>query len=280
MSDRKITGSAGRLCVLALAAALFAGRAQAQAPGADAATELAKQTQNPVADLISVPLQNNLNFNTGPYNRMQYQGLLQPVVPVTVTDEWNVIVRPIIPFIDQPVGATYSQFGMGDIALQTYVSPKNPGSFIWGVGPVGQFPTRTDPILGQGMWGAGPGAVALVMPGPWVIGALANHVWSIGQPGRDQSAFSTTTLQPFVNYNFGHGLALGAVSQMTRNWDLPDGQQWTIPLGGTLSQVMTLGHQPISLSGGAFYNVAHPTGESDWQLRVQITFLFPKGKKD
>ena len=263
--------------MLALLAALTAGGARAED---DAATALAKQTQNPVADLISVPLQSNFNLNTGPFNRLQYQGLLQPVVPVTVADDWNIILRPIIPFLNQPVGPSGNQFGVGDIALQTYLSPRNTSGFVWGVGPVGQFPTRTDPILGQGMWGAGPGGVALIMPGPWVIGALANHVWSIGPAGTDQSTFSTTTLQPFINYNFGEGLALSFVSQMTRNGVMPDGQQWTVPLGGTLSKVLTVGHQPISLSGGAFYNVVHPTGVSDWQLRFQITFLFPKGKKE
>jgi hypothetical protein len=263
--------------LLALLAAVSVSGARAQD---DAATALAKQTQNPVADLISVPLQSNFNLNTGAFNRLQYQGLLQPVVPVTVTEDWNLILRPIIPFLDQPVGRSDNQFGMGDIALQTYLSPRNANGIIWGVGPVGQFPTRTDPILGQGMWGAGPGGVALIMPGPWVIGALVNHVWSIGAPGLDQSAFSTTTLQPFINYNFGHGLALSFVSQMTRNGVMPDGQQWTVPLGGTLSQVLMVGNQPISLSGGAFYNVAHPTGASDWQLRFQVTFLFPKKKSE
>lgn len=266
-----------KLVILALIVALSVGGAKAQD---DDATALAKQTQNPVADLISVPLQSNFNLNSGPFNRLQYQGLLQPVVPLSIAEGWNLILRPIVPFIDQPVGASADQFGIGDTTVQTYFSPKTEGIFVWGIGPVGQLPTRTDRILGQGMWGAGPGGVAVIMPGAWVIGALVNHVWSLGAPGLDQSTYSTTTLQPFINYNFGHGLALSFVSQMTRNGVMPEGQQWTVPLGGTISKVLTVGHQPISLAGGAFYNVAHPTGASDWQLRAQITFLFPKGKKE
>lgn len=262
---------------LCLAALAVSAPAWAQQAAGDSATELAKMTQNPVASLISVPLQNNLNFSTGPFNRLQYQGLLQPVVPIGLTDEWNVIVRPIIPFVDQPVGASSSTFGLGDTVLQTYLSPKNPGSIIWGVGPVGQFPTRTDPVLGAGMWGAGLGGVALVTPGPWVIGLLANHVWSIGTPAADQTHFSLTTLQPFINYNFGRGTALALVSQMTRDGTQPEGQQWTVPLGGSVSQVLMLGHQPIQFALGAFYNVAHPDGAADWQLRFQVTLLFPKG---
>jgi hypothetical protein len=263
-----------------LAAALVTASsdARAQQPAGDAATELAKQTQNPVSSLISVPLQNNFNFNTGPFDRLQYQGLLQPVVPVGLTDEWSVILRPIIPFVDQPVGASSSTFGLGDTVLQTYFSPRNPGSVIWGVGPVGQFPTRTDPVLGAGMWGAGLGGVALVTPGPWVIGSLVNHIWSIGTPAADQQHFSVTTIQPFINYNFGHGAALGFVSQMTRDGTRAEGQQRTVPLGGTVSQVLQLGHQPVQFNLGAFYNVAHPDGAADWQLRFQVTLLFPKKK--
>lgn len=244
----------------------------------DEATRLAKQTQNPVSDLISVPLQDNFNFNTGSFNRLQYTGLLQPVAPIGLGPDWKVIVRPILPFTDQPVGASYDRFGLGDLTLQTYFSPRAESEFVWGVGPVAVVPTRSDPVLGNGMWGGGAGGLVLVKPGPWVIGALVNHVWSIGSPASDQSTFSLTTLQPFINYNFGHGLAVGFVSQSTRDGARPDGQQWTIPLGGTVSQVLTLGRQPISLSVGAFYNVARPTDASDWQLRFQITLLFPEGR--
>jgi len=265
-----------RLSALALIAGAFATNGHAQQTKGDAATELAKQTQNPVASLVSVPLQSNFNIHTGPFNRLQYEGLLQPVVPLGLTDEWNVIVQPIIPFVGQPVGASSSTFGLGDIALQTYFTPQHTGNVIWGVGPIGQFPTRTAPVLGEGMWGAGLGGVALVQPGPWVIGTLLNHVWSIGSPGPDQQAFSLTTIQPFINYNFGHGTAIAFTSQMTRDGAQPEGQQWTVPLGGQVSQILPIGHQPIQLSAGAFYNVARPSGVSDWQVRFQVTLLFPK----
>jgi hypothetical protein len=159
-----------------LAAAFLSCAAQA----ADDTENLARQVQNPVASLISVPFQNNFNFGVGPNDDLQYTLNIQPVLPFKLNDDWNLISRSILPLIYQPVLAPGfgGVFGLGDIQEQLYLSPGKVSSFIWGAGPVLQFPSATDMSLGAGKWAAGPGGVALVMTGPWVIGALANNIWS------------------------------------------------------------------------------------------------------
>jgi hypothetical protein len=143
-------------------------------------TELAKKTQNPVSDLISVPFQSNFNFGVGPDDDLQYIMNIQPVVPLSLTEEWNLITRTIIPLIDQPELAPGfgDEFGLGDIQTSLFLSPAKPGAFIWGLGPIFQFPSATDDSLGQEKWAAGPTAVALAIQGPWVVGALVNNLWS------------------------------------------------------------------------------------------------------
>jgi hypothetical protein len=178
--------------------------------------------------------------------------------------------------LSQPVSFDQREYGLGDIQLQTFLTPKNPGSFIWGIGPVVQFPSRTDNTLGAGMWGAGVGGVIMKFAGAWNYGALVNHVWSIGDPSLTQSQFSTTTLQPFINYNFGGGWAFNIQSLTTANWDAMRGQVWTVPVGAMLTKTFKIGTQPMSLGGGAFYNVVRPDGASEWQARVQFTLIFPK----
>lgn len=245
---------------------------------ADDLDNLAQKTQNPVSDVISVPFQFNVTPNSGLNDRNQYLMNIQPVAPLSVAPDWNLIVRPIIPVLSQPVGLNDRDFGIGDIILQTYLTPKNPGSIIWGIGPVVQFPSRTDVTLGQGMWGAGVGGVMLKIDGPWLYGALVNHVWSIGDAGPTQIQYSTTTIQPFINYNFKGGWALSLTSTSTGNSEAPKGQQWTVPVGLMLTKTFAVGKQPMQLGGGAFYNVVRPDGVGEWQFRVQYTLIFPTSK--
>ncbi len=143
---------------------------------AEDSTELAKKTQNPVADLISVPLQNNFNFGMGPKNVTQYVLNVQPVIPFKLSEDWNLITRTILPIINQPsiASGVESAFGLGDLNPSFFLSPGKPGALIWGVGPTFTLPTATDNLLGSGKWSMGPTAVALTIQGPWVLGALAN----------------------------------------------------------------------------------------------------------
>ena len=233
------------------------------------ATELAKKLQNPVSDLISVPFQNNFNFGVGPEDEMQYVLNIQPVIPQRVTKKWNWIHRPIFPVIDQP--APVNEYGLGDIQYQGFLSPADPGNLIWGVGPVFQFPSATDSQLGTEKWSAGAGAVVLRMDGPWVYGALVNNIWSFAGADVNQML-----IQPFINYNFGRGLAVGFSPIITANWEAPSGQKWTVPLGAQVSQIIPIHKVPVNFLLGAYYNIEKPDDGPDWSIRFQIALLFPK----
>ena len=246
---------------------------------AEDATELAKKTQNPVADLISIPFQNNFNFGVGPKNVTQYVLNVQPVIPFHLTEEWNLITRTILPIINQPSPADgiQSNFGVGDLNPTLFLSPAKPGALIWGVGPTFTLPTATDTALGSGKWSMGPAAVVLTMQGPWVLGALANQQWSFAGDS-DRRSVSQMLIQPFVNYNLPDGWYLTTSPVMTANWMADSGDRWTVPLGGGFGKLWRVGKVglPVNTQLQAFYNVEKPQGAADWTLRFQLQFLLPK----
>ena len=239
--------------------------------------DLAKKTQNPISSLISVPIQNNFNFGVGPDDDLQYLLNIQPVIPVRISQKWNLINRFIIPLLYQPelspgIG---DEFGLSDIQYQGFISPANPGKLIWGIGPVIQIPSATDDILGTEKWSAGPAFVALTVAGPWVVGGLVNNIWSFaGEDNRDD--VNQMLIQPFVNYNFSKGWYLTSSPVVTANWEADKDNTWTIPIGGGGGKVFKIGSQPPNAQIQSFYNVEHPFGAAEWQLRVQLQFLFPK----
>ena len=237
--------------------------------------DLAKKSQNPIADLVSLPFQSNTNFNSGPFNRTQEILNIQPVVPMHLNEDWNVISRTIIPLVSQPDPLRDSSTnGIGDITQSLFLSPVNPGKLIWGVGPVFTVPSASDPILGTGKVLFGPTAVFLMTPGHWVLGVLLNNQWSVGgNPLRP--AVNTGLAQPFVNYNMEHGWYLTSSPIITVNWLAASGEKWTVPVGGGFGRIFRVGDQPVSASIQAFYNVERPTGTSDWQLRTFVSLLFP-----
>ncbi len=242
---------------------------------AEPSEDLQKQSQNPIADLVSVPFQSNTNFNTGPFNRTQEIFNIQPVVPMHLNNDWNVISRTIIPVISQPSPLLNSNTnGIGDITQSLFLSPVNSGALIWGVGPVFTIPSASDPILGTGEVLFGPTAVLLTTPGHWVLGVLLNNQWSIGgNPLRPPvNAFLA---QPFANYNMAHGWYLTTSPIITSNWLAAPGEQWTVPVGGGLGRVFKVGDQPVNAQIAGYYNAVRPTGTSDWQLRATLAFLFP-----
>lgn len=273
-------------CALAMAVlvVLVAGAVGAEEQaGSESETDLAKKTQNPVADLISVPFQNNFNFfhNTlGEGSRDAAVWILnvQPVIPIRITEDWNLITRTIVPIINQPAlfNGGDNAFGMGDINPSVFLSPANPGKFIWGVGPTMTFPTATESELGAGKWSAGPTAVGLFMDGPWVVGALANQQWSFA--GWSDDDVNAMLIQPFINYNLADGWYLSAAPIMTADWSASSGNHWTVPLGGGGGKLWRVGSVglPINTQLQAFYNVEKPDFGPDWQLRAQVQFLFPK----
>lgn len=252
--------------------------AQSQQPSAEPVTDvnaLAKQTQNPVANLTAVPLQ--FNFNTGGdlEDRQLFNLNLQPVIPFKATAEWNVIARFILPInsIPGPEGSRYS--GIGDMVVQTFITPAQPGGLVWGIGPTLSLPSATATPAETGTWAGGLSAVVLKDAGPWVLGSLVSQVWPMSDAGGDPRT-DLFTLQPFVNYNFGEGWALAFSPIITANWDAPEGDEWTVPLGFGISRTTIFNRRPISLSGQYYYNVEHPDGAAGQQLRFSLSFLFPR----
>lgn len=261
---------------LAVAAALTVagGPARATEPAGEQSTAaLAKAAQNPVADMISIPFQDNIGFGYGPQKDAQNVLNIQPVIPFHVTDGWNLITRTILPVVTQPSFTDASSTtGLGNLTITAFASPAKPGAVIWGIGPVASFPTATSPQTGsQSTWGLGPSAVVLAMPGPWVLGALVNNIWSVA--GERSSTF---LLQYFVNYNFGDsGWYLTSSPIITANWDAPAGQQWIVPFGAGAGKLFRAGRLPLNVNVLAFWNAWKPDVGPDWSVRVQAAILLP-----
>jgi hypothetical protein len=275
-------GSPIAVCALALAAAFAPvgpASAQSAADSADSQSDsdLAKKLQNPIGDLISFPFQNNTNFNTGPNGGVQNVLNIQPVIPIHINADWNVITRTILPIVWNPdlSPAPSVPVGTGPTNFSAFLSPRElKNGWLWGVGPIVQIPTVSGPGMGSNIWGAGPTAVIVYSKGPWVTGVLANNVWSFGGTrGPLGNAYSSFLMQPFVNYNFGGGWYVGSSPIVTANWDT-SGRKWTVPVGANAGRVFKIGKQPINVLFGAYYNLVTPQYGPDWQLRTQVTFIF------
>jgi hypothetical protein len=254
--------------------------------GQDRSTsDLAKASQNPVAAMISLPFQNNTFFDVGPDDDTANVLNIQPVIPIGIGPV-NLINRTIVPLIylpdvtaglaELPEGISGGEtFGLGDINYTGFLSPAKSGEITWGVGPSISFPTATDEKLGSEKWSAGPSAVALVQPGPFVIGTLVRQLWSFAGDD-DRQDVSQLLIQPFANYNMAGGWFLTSAPIITANWEASSDDTWLVPLGGGAGRVFKIGPQPVNMSPQAYYNVEHPQFGTEWSLRFAISFLFPK----
>jgi hypothetical protein len=245
---------------------------------AEKAAALAKEAQNPIANLISLPFQNNTNFGSGPKGQRTQNVLnIQPVIPVPLSKDLLLVTRTIVPFIYQPTSASGNEgeFGLGDINPSFFFVPRTTSTITWGVGPTFVLPTATQSFTGQGKWSAGPTGVVLVTTKHAVFGALANNVWSFAGSS-DRKNVNQFLIQPFFNYNFSKGWYLTSSPIITSNWQADNGdEQWTVPIGGGFGRVFAIGEQKVNASLQAFWNVIKPDGAGDWTLRAQFQFLFP-----
>jgi hypothetical protein len=238
--------------------------------------KLAVELQNPVADLISVPFQNNTNFNSGPYARAQNVLNVQPVIPIHISKDWNVVSRTILPLKWQPnVAAPAGEtFGLGDTTESLFLTQAGDHEFIWGIGPVAYLPTGTSTDLGTGQWGLGPTAVALLQHKPVTVGALASQIWSLFGPS-DRPSVNAFYAQAFFTVNLPKGWFATTSPIITANWNTNASNVWTVPVGAGVGRVALVEKQPIDFQLEAYYNVVRPTDGPAWQLRAQLALLFP-----
>ena len=244
----------------------------------DNVEELAKKLANPIAALISVPVQYNYDEYGGVADGASVNRLnIQPVIPFSLSEEWLVITRTIVPLVDQndfPLDAM-NESGLGDITASQFFSPRTSGPFglIWGVGPVELLPTASEDVLGTEKWGLGPTVVALKQEGPWTIGFLGNHIWSVGGDD-DRADINATYMQPFVSYTTKTKTTIGLVTESTYDWNA---KQWSVPVIPGVQQLFKIGPQIMQLSVfGKYWAESPDNGPKDWGLRVQLTFVFPK----
>ena len=284
--------AAGLSCLLALVAIAMQEGANAQpaatavhlSPPALAAldvesnTELARKTQNPVADLISLPFQNNLNFNAGPHRGVQDTLNIQPIIPFHINEDWNLITRTVVPLEWNPSAqpAASVPFGTGPVTVSVFLSPKAPtDGWYYGIGPITQMPTITSKTLGSNMWGMGPAIIIVKQTKEFVFSVIANNVFSVsGTPGPTGSSYSLFYLNPTVNYNFGDGWFVSSSPIITANWNA-HGEKWSVPMGGSVGHVFKLASGiPVAINAGAQYYMIRPQYGPTWLIRTQVNFLF------
>lgn len=252
----------------------FVEKAQTSANDQD----LLKAAQNPVADMISLPIQNNINPGIPPYGRVQNAISLQPVIPMNISQNWMLVTRVIQPIVWQPYPdqKTGGVFGLGDMSPTFFLAPRKPGAVIWGAGPALVIPTATSSMLGQGKLALGPSAVALAQPGQWTVGALVSNVWSVAGSGGRPSV-NRMALQYFVSYNLPHEWYLSTAPTLTADWHATAGNVWTVPFGMGAGKLITISTAPVDLSATFYGNATTPAGMPTWSTSFQATLLFPKG---
>ncbi len=240
---------------------------------------LVQLAKNPFADLTNLQFFFDANLGISPGDQTSQVVTFQPLIPFSVSPDWSIITRTVLPLIDQP-GAAPGEgrtHGVGDTQFSAFLSPTRTGSLVWGVGPVLQLPTATNDALGQGKWGAGPTAGVQWSGTQWTFGALINNIWSFaGTAGRP--AVNQMQLQPELNYTFkdNPNRYLSYSPTITANWEASGAERWTVPVSLGIGQLFTFGRQSVNLQATAYYNVVAPAGSGNWTLELLVQLLYPK----
>jgi hypothetical protein len=252
------------------------------AESATSEQEAAKNAaQNPLANTISVPFQNNTYYNVGPDKGTVNALIVEPVIPIKLNANWNIITRTIVPILRAPsLGpGVDSVSGLGNIQPQFYFSPSRPGpgKIIWGIGPQLWLPTATNDRLGVNKFGGGIDGVIVTSRGHFMIGSLINNQWT-GQNDQHQRV-NQFTLNPFIFYNFKKGWYVVSSPVMTADWTAKPGDKWTVPVGGGVGRIFKVGAQPLNARVQFWKDVKTPTFGQSWTMQAQIQFLFIRKPK-
>jgi len=268
--------SSGTVVALLMSAVLGAS-ARAQTPPPTSITSeqaLAISVHNPFEDFVKIPIQSTTGFDLGSHHNVGDTLNIQPLFPFSLNSQWDLMARPSLNVSYQP--SPHEQYGLDDLQTAFYLTPANETTWIWGVGPILQFPTASSTGLGSGRWSAGPTAALVYTEGPW-FGALLTYQLMSFAGNRDRGSVNQTYIEPEVSYNFESGWYVQCDPPMTYDWTADVADAWTIPMGADIGKAFNLGSRSLSLQVGAYDLLKRPEGNPQWIARVSLTVLFPNG---
>jgi hypothetical protein len=275
----RLTEHAFDILLSAALLVLCASQASAQqtpsaSPTPLSAQDLAKSTHNPFQDFFKLPILEETGFRIGPKHNAGESVNIEPLIPIRLNNEWDLIVQPnqSITYLPSP----HEQFGLNDLQSSFYLTPSSASEWIWGVGPIFEFPTATGKQLGTGRWSAGPTGAIVYSNGPWLNGVLAYHLMSFAG-NRKRGSVNMTFIEPEVSYNLDSGWYGQINPDITYDWTAEMKDAWVLPIGADVGKAFTLGPQSMSLQVGAYNLPKHPEGGPKWIMRAQLTLLFPTG---
>ncbi len=271
-----------RIVLAVLLSALLSAPAQAQqastpaqsAPAAMTDQALAIAVHNPFEDFVKVPIESDTGFQLGRSNKAGDSVNIEPVVPFSLNAHWDLIARPSLTVAYAPT--PHEQSGLEDLQTSFFLTPHNAATWIWGVGPIFQFPTASSSELGSGRWSAGPTAALVYSKGPW-FGAILTYQLMSFAGNRDRGSVNQTYIEPMISYNLESGWYADVDPQMTLDWTADAANAWTIPMGADVGKAFNIGSQSLSVQFGAYDLLKRPDGAPQWIARVSVTFLFPAG---
>ena len=238
--------------------------------------ELARKMQNPVSDQVSITLEDNINFGVGLNDDVQHILDVNSLYSFNLGDNWNLVNSTFVPVLNQPelIPGTGNQFGLGDITSSFFFMPRSSRFAIFGIGPIASFPTASDETLGLGKWRVGPAVAVISMPGRWIFGVVASHLWSVGGDSNREN-INSISINPVLFYNFPSGWYMVSTPTISADWTADSVDHWIVPVGGGFGKIFKIGKQEMNASVQAFYNVEQTAAAEDWSLNLQLQFLFP-----
>jgi hypothetical protein len=236
--------------------------------------ELAKSVHNPFEDFVKLPVEYDAEFEVGPHHKAGDSLNIAPLVPFSLNGDWDLIAQPSLTVTYLP--SPREQTGLEDLQTSFFLTPAKERTWIWGAGPIFQFPTASSSELGTGRWSAGPTAALIYSEGSWFNGILAYQLMSFAG-NRERGSVNQTFLEPDVSYNFESGWYVQCEPSITYDWTAEVANAWTIPMGADIGKAFKMGSQNLSLQVGAYDLLKRPDDAPHWILRVSLTFLFPHG---